>query len=154
MLDTPQIVQTHNQLYAYVSLTIPRDEIQSVMGPTLQEVHGVLAALGIAPSGAWFTHHLKMDSEVFDFEICVPVAKAISPTGRVKLGQWPSIKVARTVYHGDYEGLGEAWGEFMDWIEAHGHKTASDLWERYTAGPESSPDPANWSTELSRPLLD
>jgi effector-binding domain-containing protein len=60
--------------------------------------------------------------------------------------------VARTVYHGDYEGLHGAWGEFEAWIAESGHTSAADLWERYVVGPESSPDPANWRTELNRPL--
>ena len=61
--------------------------------------------------------------------------------------------MARTVYHGGYEGLGPAWGEFLGWIESQGLKSAEDLWEVYAAGPESSPDPANWRTELNRPLI-
>lgn len=43
--------------------------------------------------------------------------------------------------------------EIVDWIEANGHRPAPDLWERYVAGPESSPDPAAWRTELNRPLI-
>ena len=27
-----------------------------------------------------------------------------------------------------------------------------EVWERYVAGPESSPDPTAWRTELNRPL--
>jgi effector-binding domain-containing protein len=56
------------------------------------------------------------------------------------------------VYHGGYEGLGDAWGEFGTWIEANGYTPAADLWECYLAGPESNPDPANWRTELNRPI--
>jgi hypothetical protein len=37
-------------------------------------------------------------------------------------------------------------------IAAAGHEPGQDLWECYVAGPESSPDPASWRTELSRPL--
>ena len=61
--------------------------------------------------------------------------------------------MARTVYHGPYEGLGAAWGEFMDWIAANGHTPADDLWEVYSVGPETSPDPAGWRTEFNRPLV-
>ena len=64
------------------------------------------------------------------------------------------MKVAQTVYHGDYEGLPAAWSEFDAWIKAQGHSPAPDLWECYAVGPESSPDPATWRTELSRPLTD
>ena len=61
--------------------------------------------------------------------------------------------MARTVYHGDYDGLAAAWGEFGAWIVANGHKASSDFWESYLAGPESSADPATWRTELNRPLI-
>jgi effector-binding domain-containing protein len=62
--------------------------------------------------------------------------------------------VARTVYHGGYEDLPDAWGEFMGWIEANGHTPATDLWEWYVVGPHLSPNPADWRTELNRPVLD
>ena len=53
---------------------IPRAEIQKVMGPGYREVMAAVAAQGIAPVGPWFTHHLRMDPDTFDFEIGVPVA--------------------------------------------------------------------------------
>jgi len=62
------------------------------------------------------------------------------------------MKVARTIFHGNYEGLGDAWGKFNDWIAAEGHTPGADFWECYVAGPESNPDPAAWRTELNRPL--
>ena len=43
--------------------------------------------------------------------------------------------------------------EPCEWTEANGYKTAGDLYERYSVGPETSPDPANWRTELSRALI-
>ena len=153
MLDKPQIIQTTDQLTAVIHLTIPKDEIQNVMGPGIQELHATLAKQGIKPTGPWFTHHFKMMPDQWDFEICLPVSTPVKPAGRVKPGRWPAMKVARTVYQGGFEGLGEAWGELMDWIETNGHQPAEDLWERYLAGPESSPNPAEWRTELNRPLL-
>lgn len=152
MLDKPEIVQTAAQSTAVLRLTIPRAEIQNVMGPGYREVMAAVAAQGIAPVGPWLTHHLRMDPDTFDFEICVPVAAPISAAGRVQPGQLPAATVARTVYRGRYEGLSAAWGEFMAWIAAQGHTPAPDLWEIYVAGPESSPDPANWRTELNRPI--
>ena len=152
MLDTPQIIRTTAQLTAVLHLTIPRDEIQNVMGPGLEELKSVTAAQSVAVSGPWFTHHLRMDPDIFDFEICLPVTAPVAASGRVTPGEWPAMTMARTVYHGGFEGLGDAWSQFMDWIEAAGHTPAPDLWERYLAGPESGPDPSTWRTELSRPL--
>lgn len=152
MLDKPQIVQTEVQQTAVIRLTILRAEIRSVMGPAIAEVMGAIAAQGITPAGPVFSHHFRMDPDVFDFEVGVPVTRPVSETGRVRASQLPAATVARTVYHGPYEGLGPAWGEFEEWLASEGHKPAADLWERYVAGPESNPDPATWSTELNRPL--
>ncbi len=153
MIDTPQIIQSAAQLTAIIHLTIPRSEIRHVMGPGIQELMATLAAQGIKPAGPWFSHHLKMDPATFDFEISVPVTSPVKASGRVQPGQLPSRTVARTVYHGPYEGLGSAWGEFDAWIIASGHKPVADLWECYVAGPESGSDPTKWRTELNKPLV-
>ena len=146
MIDTPQIAQTAAQPTAIIHLTIPRAEIRNVMGPGIAEVRAAIAAQGIAAAGPWFTHHLKMNPDTFDFEVGVPVKAPVAAAGRVKPGQLPATKVARTVYHGPYEGLGSAWGELKAWIASNGHTSAPDLWEIYAAGPESNPDPATWRT--------
>ena len=153
MLDKPQIIQTTAQLTAAIHLTVPRSKIREVMGPGLEELMSTIAAQGVAASGPWFTYHFKMDPDIFDFEISIPVAKPVISAGRVKPGQLPAVKVARTTYHGPYEGLGDAWREFMEWIETNGFEPAPNLWECYVAGPESGSDPAKWRTELNRPLL-
>jgi effector-binding domain-containing protein len=153
MIDTPQITQTTAQLTAIIHLTIPREEMQNVFGPSVAELMTALAVQGIAPAGPVFTHHLRMAPDIFDFELSVPVGVPVVAAGRVKPNQWPAMKVARTVYHGPYEGLPAAWGEFMEWIAANGYKPAEDLWECYTAGPHTSPDPTTWRTELNRPLV-
>lgn len=91
-----------------------------------------------------------MSPDNFDFELGVKVSAPVKPTGRVKPGALPAAKVARTVYGGPYEGLPAAWGEFNNWIKANGHEQADNLC--YSVGPQSTPDPAGWRTELNRPL--
>ena len=131
----------------------PRSRMQQVMGPAIAEVMAAVRAQGIGPTGPWFAHHLKMSASDFDFDICVPVAAPVAATGRVRPGQRPALQVVRTVYHGPYEGLGDAWGEFGRWIKAQGLATASDLYETYVTGPEAGADPAGWRTELSLPVV-
>jgi effector-binding domain-containing protein len=152
MLDTPKVVQIAAQPTAVIRLTIPREEIRKVMGPGRSELMAAVAAQGVTPAGPWFSHHLRMDPQVYDFEIGVPVTTPVSAAGRVRPEQWPGATVARTVYHGAYEGLASAWSELNAWIAAEGHTPGPDLWESYAAGPESDPDPASWRTELTRPL--
>jgi effector-binding domain-containing protein len=149
MLDTPQVVHTDEQQTAVIHLTISRAEIVNVMGPAIAEVMSVIAAQGIAPAGPCFSYHLRMPSDTFDFEVGFPVGHPVVATGRVKASRLPAGKVIRTNYRGGYEGLGAAWGEFRAWIKAERLRAQDNLWETYSIGPESSPDPDKWCTELS-----
>ncbi len=154
MLDTPQIIQTTARPTAIIHFTIPREEMQNVFGPGIGELMTTLTAQGIAPAGPVFAHHLKITPGIWDFELGVPVSGPVVAASRVKPSQWPGMKAARMIYTGPFEGLPDAWGELMRWIEAEGYTPAPDLWECYVLGPDSSPDPATWRTELNRPLAD
>lgn len=152
MLDPPQVVETAEEAAAVIHLTIPRDEMPSVFGPAVSELLVTLGDQGIEPVGAVFAHHLQMSPDTFDFELGIKVSSPVEPAGRVRPGSLPATKVARTVYTGPYEGLADAWHEFGGWMSANGHQQAADLWELYSVGPQSTPDPAQWRTELNRPL--
>ena len=154
MIETPQIVETTARPTAIIHVVVQEEKIQEVMGPTLQELMGAIADQGVKPAGPWFTHHLRRPSDSFDFEVSVPVAAPVRRAGRVEPSEWPAMRVARTVYHGGYEGLAGAWSDFIDSIEANGHKPARDLWEVYSVGPETSSDPNDWRTQLNQPLRD
>lgn len=152
-LDPPRIVQTARVQTAVLHVRCPRSEIRSVMGPGREELMSTLARQGITPAGPWFTRHLRMDPAFFDFEIGVPVTRPVAPAGRVTPGELPATTVARTVHCGGYEGLAAAWPQLDAWAVAQGRRPGPSLWEVYVTGPEASPDPSTWRTELSRPLL-
>ncbi len=154
MSDTPQIVTTEPMTYASIALKIPVATIRQVMLPTLTEVRAAVDAQHAAAPGAWFTHHLTRPTMSFDFEVGVPTASLIEPAGRVQGHVWESMKVARTVYQGDYSGLVPAWGELERWIAARSYKPGTDFWERYLVNPEDSSNSTDWRTELNWPLLD
>jgi len=154
MIETPQILRIESRHYAALQLVVPRDQIRRVMGPAVAQIYRVLAFQGIEPAGPWFTHHFKRPNPDFDFEVCIPVDEAIESAGEVYPEIWPAMRVARTVYQGEYSGLAGAWSEFTAWIAAQGLREAKDLWEVYTVNPDGEKDSAKWRTELSRPLLD
>jgi effector-binding domain-containing protein len=154
MIDTPTIVKTAGTRAAIVHLTIPKAAIQKEMGPGIAEVRAALAAQNIKATGPWFTRHYKIDPDIWDFDIGVPVAKPVAATGRVTNGELPAVTVARTIYHGGYEGLADAWPRLDAWLAAEGRKGAGWLWEMYLVDPSVSSDPAAWQTELFRPLAE
>jgi effector-binding domain-containing protein len=152
MIDPPSVTTSPPQVAAVIHLTIPRSEIQQVMGPALKELFAALAAQGLQPAGPWFSHHLRFPPGTFDFEVGVPLSSSVVAVGRVMPGSLPAARVARTILHGDYAGLAGAWGELDAWARSQGHTPREDLWEVYLRGPESGAAPASWQTQLNRPL--
>ena len=152
MITTPEIVESPEQKIVFIHVTIPRAEIMQAMHSGLGELSAALKSQGVAPTGPWFTYHLRRPTETFDFRICFPVDKDVRPEGRAEMGSLEAARVVRAIYSGDYSGLGAAWGEFVSWIETNNLKTRDDLWERYLVGPESGAGPEGWRTELNRPL--
>jgi len=153
VIDTPQIVRSRAEATAVIRIEVPRSEIQRVMEPAITEVLEVLRAQGVQPAGPLISYHRAMDPAVFDFEVGFPVSMAVRPSRRVVPSSLPAATVARTVYHGGYEGLGAAWSELSTWMKAEGHESGPNLWERYLAGPESG-DPSAWRTELNRLVVE
>lgn len=153
MLDKPVFLQTEDLPAAVIHITVPRDQIQEVMGPAIHEVIDVVTAQGIGPKGPVFAHHFGMTPGTFNFEVGVPVAGAVEPVGRVFQSELPAAPVMRTVYTGPYEGLGDAWCEFQDMVEAEGRTLGPNLWERYLYGPESTDDSATFRTELNQTVF-
>lgn len=152
MIDTPEIINVPAQKVARIHLIVPSNEIMSHMTTGLAEVRQVLADQGVKSTGAWFTHHFKVPDQTFDFEICLPVSQDIKSQGRVIPGELRAAHIARTVYHGNYDGLPHGWGEFLNWLKSENLTMAGDFWEVYSVGPDDSANPADWRTQLNCPL--
>lgn len=154
MISTPEIISLGEQRTAFIPLCIARERMPELMGPAVAELIAALQAQGLAPAGPLLCHHHRLDSAVFDFALSFPVLGAVQPQGRVQAGVLPAARVVRTVYQGAYEGLPQAWGEFTRWLQGSGQLCAEDFLEIYLQGPAQSPNPADWRTELRRPLRD
>ena len=154
MIDTPQIVTTEALPLAKIYAKIPTSAIRQEMGKLIQELIQSVRAQNVEITGPWLTHHFRKPAEFFDFEVCMPVASEVQPSGRMEPGVWPAMKVVRTIYRGGYEGLPSAWGEFMTWIESNNLKISEEIWERYLINPNSEQDSSKWQTELNRPITE
>ncbi len=148
----PVVIDSERHTAAVIHLKIPRNQIQTELPPAIQELMAAAAGQGLRIVGPLFTHHLTTSPTDFDFEAGFPVSAPVKPQGRVKPGELPAARIARSEYRGGYEGLYDAWRQFGEWMNVQGLKGRGDLWERYLAGPESSADPATWRTELCLPL--
>ncbi len=146
MIETPEIVQSEHQTAAAIHITCQRDKIQSEVGPAIKEILAALASNGQKPAGAMFMHHLTMSRSQFDVEVGFPINAPLQASGRVKSSELPAARVARTIYHGPYEGLFAAWDEFgrrlaeSKLVDPSALSPIKTLWERYLIGHESSRD--------------
>jgi effector-binding domain-containing protein len=152
VLESPETVESPEQLVAMIPLVVSRAEMPNVIGPGIVELFAVISAQNVGVVGPWFAHHFAMTDEQFDFAICVPVSSTVVASGRVIPGVRRAALVARAVMCGPYEHLSDGWSELMSWINSRGYQPEADLWEVYLTGPESSEDSATWRTQLNRPL--
>ena len=152
MIDELKTGETKVVPAAVIRMKIKKEEIRNAMGPAMQELMAMIPTGGITPAGRIFSHHFKTDPGYFELEVGIPVTGAVRPAGRVIAGSLPARRVIRTVYHGDYEGLGAAWGEFDARVKGRGEKTTGEFWEVYLTGPESGTDASKWTTELAMVL--
>lgn len=148
MIEPASIVEIAPRPAAVIRLTIPRHEISTVMGPAIGELIACLTGQGLVPAGPVYAHHFRLDPQVFDFEVGVPVAGDFTGEGRVQVGATPGGKAVMTTLHGPYDGLPAGWGEFHSNVQAAGMELAGNFWEAYSKGPESGTDPSQWRTEL------
>lgn len=153
MLELTEIVDLPEQAVAVLPLLVPRHDIRHAMVAGRAELKAALAQQGVEPVGPWVSHHLRLDRQVFDFEIALPIASPFTAQGRARAGSLPAIRAARGVYCGPYEGLANAWQAFDDWILAQGWIPGPGLREYYLTGPDSQAAPQDWRTQLVRPVL-
>lgn len=153
MISPPEIIEFQRVDVAIIPIICRREEMMAVFGPAVQELFAALDAQGIDTIGPVFAHHLTMPPGMFNFELGVVTLATAQPAGRVRPGTLGPGRIARTIYTGPYEGLHTAWGTFDAWVRAQGRTPGEDLWELYVHGPDKTPNPAEWRTELNRPLL-
>jgi len=149
MIEDLEVLQTESESAAVIHLTIPRSEMRGKFPEAIHEILDALKEQGLTPAGPPYARHFRFDPATFDFEIGFPVRGEVAPDGRVGAGELPAAKVVRTVYHGAYDGLPDAWKAFQERVRADGHRVGAEFRERYVKGPEAGPDPEAWRTELS-----
>ena len=153
MIGSPELSTQRAFTAAVIPLDIPRDQMSAVMPTAIAELRRVIAEQGLRVTGNMFCHHVRLSHERFTFEVGFPVATEVRAAGRVKPAHYPEFRIAHVVHTGPYEELFKAWTAFEIWIEAARLTTASTIFERYLRGPESGAPPAEWETELVRPLV-
>jgi DNA-binding transcriptional MerR regulator len=116
------------QLIAGVRGTIPAYPEQR---PLWEELGKYLSAQRISVSGPCLTLYYSDEPEI-DAEVCEPLARPASGSGRVKVHELPAVdQAACAVHHGPFTAIGDAYGAIQKWMEANGYECIGAVREVY-----------------------
>jgi uncharacterized protein (DUF302 family)/effector-binding domain-containing protein len=138
--------------------TVRPGQVGPDIGAGLAELYSKAEVAGLHPAGPPTVTYLDplLPGKPMNVDLGVAVVPGtghaeIEDTARI-IGRH-SQPVARTVHHGDYTGIGAAHEALAEWIFTHGYRSAGPPTETYLAGPDTVPDPTDYRTEVSIPVV-
>jgi effector-binding domain-containing protein len=138
-------------IYNTASCKIPdiRQKIQSM----LPKVGQYVMTNNITMAGTAFVYYHKWDEEnnTVMISCCVPTTeKIISSDPDILTGQLKPFRATKTTLKGNYINLKEAWDTAMKYIPENNLEIQENgpMLETYITDPMSTPNPANWITEI------
>ncbi|AUP81011.1 SRPBCC family protein [Flavivirga eckloniae] len=139
--------------YLYNTASCKITELKAKMTEMLPKVGNYAMANNITMAGAPFTYYHKWDEKnnAVMFSSCVPTTtKVISTDSEILTGQIKPFKAVKTTLNGNYDNLKEAWESAMKYIPENGFEFTADgpMLETYLTDPMSTPNPADWVTEI------
>lgn len=105
---------------------------------------------GLTAAGPLFSIYYDedFDPDRADFEVCIPVRES-TPEAKTL----PASRVLFTTHVGAYDEVGAAYQKVMDEVNARGLQVIGPPREVYLRGPETSPEPEQWITEIQFPVI-
>lgn len=147
----PELVEVESTPTAVVRGSVPMTEITDFYDRSFTQVAAVVQHQGVSPQGA-FGLYLAPPAEVIELEVGFVVDRAVEAADDVVPSTLPGGRVARLVFHGAYDGLGEAWARLVAWVGEQGLAPAGGMWEVYVTEPTPDTDPATLRTDLFCPV--
>ncbi|HEY9184888.1 MAG TPA: GyrI-like domain-containing protein [Salegentibacter sp.] len=152
------VIQHGGGYYMYTTTASKTSQVNQRVQKMIEDVKTYMEKNNIEISGKPFTLYNERDESagttIFSAGIFTP-SQVITPNNsRILNGYLPKQKVLRASLKGDYKNLQEAWDTAFDYIEENSLELneEEDIFEVYITGPKSSPNPANWVTQIHFPI--
>lgn len=148
---------------AGVRCTVPLGQLGDIIAPSLDKAMAWLKARAVRPSGApLIRYHFcpTVPSNDASVDVCIawPISTPISPDDSIAVESIPGGTYASLVFTGAENGIaGNA--ALLSWIDENG--LTPDCWQQSGGeafagrveylidGPEDSPDPSTWRSEVA-----
>ena len=147
------ITQHGGGYYIYNTSSCKISDLANKMQEMMPKIGMYAMNNNIKMAGAPFTNYHKWDEEnnAVMFSSCVPTTeKIMSSEPDVLTGQLKPFKAVKTTLKGNYDNLKEAWETASKYIKDNNLEELHDApaLEVYQTEPMSTPNPANWITEI------
>ncbi|HEY5923570.1 MAG TPA: GyrI-like domain-containing protein, partial [Kofleriaceae bacterium] len=152
---TMSVTITQKQLEPAIALVIKRktsqDEIAKTLGECLPTVFAFAQQHGVPFAGPPFTRYVEMGRGLWTIEAGLTIATPHPGEGDIVATELPGGKAVVAIHKGSYESLGETHAAIERYLDEH-KLTAGAPWETYLTDPATTPNPAEWQTEVVYPL--
>ena len=132
----------------------PMAELRTLFDTAFSGLFPVLGLRGVHPAGPAFALYHRMPDDTVDIEVGVPIEADLGEPAEldgdlvVEQSRIPAGRVAAISHLGGYEGLGQAWDDFMAAVGRSGATPQLPFWEVYFTEPSPEADPATMRTDL------
>lgn len=132
----------------------PMAELRTLFDTAFSGLFPVLGQRGVHPAGPAFALYHRAPDDTVDIEVGVPIEADLGEPAEldgdfvVEQSRIPAGRVAAISHLGGYEGLGQAWDDFMAAVGSSGATPQLPFWEVYVTEPSPEADPATMRTDL------
>ncbi len=148
-IESPEIVEQPEQVTVVVRRVAPMADLPGVFDAAFPALGAVLADQQVQPLSPAFALYHGAPTDTADLEVGFVTGTPVEPADEVSVSTLPGGRVARTVYAGGYDGIGDAWGALFGWVAEQGLEPTGEMWEVYLTEPTPDGDPADNRTELN-----
>lgn len=152
------ILQYGGGYYMYTTTAARATQVYERSQKMIEDIKHYMQENSIEASGKPFVLFVEQNqnesNSIFSAGVFTP-SKVITPrTSAILNGHLPNQKVLRTTLKGGYKNLEEAWEAAYNFIEENDleRNDRQKDFQVYLSGPETTPNPAEWTTQLYIPL--
>lgn len=147
------VTQHSGGFYLYNTTSCRMEDFKTKMQEMMPKIGAYAISNNITMAGKPFVIYHKWDeaNNAVMFSCCIPTtSKIVTEDPNILTGQLEPFKAVKTTLKGDYENLKEAWEKTMAYISTNNleHTETGPMVESYINDPSTTPNPANWLTEI------
>ena len=146
---------TKQEIQPRIALVIRRKTAAADIAKTLGECLGAVWAFAqrnaVPLAGPPFARYVEMGRGLMTIEAGLPIAVPHNGEGDIVATELPGGMAAVAIHTGAYDKLAETHAAIERYLDEHA-LTAGAPWETYVTDPATTPNAAEWKTEVVYPL--